>query len=234
MNESTPCQNVSTLERAVSAGLGGFVLARYGGRSVFGTVLAAGLLHRAATGHCAVYQTLGVDTADPSTPLLERSSVPLSKSIMVDAPPETLYPFFTEELSRLASLSPEVISVESLDADRSRWTVRTPVGRHTFESKIVERVENRSLRWECEDERFPHQGEVTLTPGPRGTVVRVAMTYHTPGGALAAQLSRVTGHEPHEALERTLCNLRSLLEAGEIPRSNTHPNSELTGKEIAR
>ncbi len=234
MRESTPCKNVSNLERAVSAGLGGFALARYGGRSVFGSVLAAGLLHRAATGQCAVYRAIGVDTADPSTPLLERSSVQLSKSVVINASPEALFPFFTNDLVKLARLSPEVVAVEKIDQDRSRWSVKTPIGRHEFESRVVERVDNRSVRWECLDSRFPHQGEVTLTPGIRGTVVRVSMEYHTPGGNLAAQLSRVTGHEPHEALERTLWNLRSLLETGEIPRSDTHPNQDLTGKEIAR
>lgn len=234
MREPNPFPNVSNLERAVSAGLGGFALARYGGRSVFGTVLAAGLLHRAATGQCAVYRAIGVDTADPSAPLLEKSSIQLNKSIVIDAPPEALFPFFTNDLARLARLSPEVLAVEKVDDERSRWSVKTPIGQHSFESRVVEKVDNRSVRWECDDTRFPHQGEVTLTPGIRGTVVRVSMEYHTPGGNLAAQLSRVTGHEPHEALERTLWNLRSLIETGEIPRSDTHPNQDLTGKEIAR
>lgn len=234
MNSSNSCQNVSNLERALSAGIGGYALARYGGRSLFGTVLAAGLLHRAATGQCAVYKAMGINSADPSTPLLERSSVKLSKSIVIGAPPEEIYPFFSHQLARLARLSPEVVELEQLDESRSRWTVQTPVGRHSFESRVVDQLENRSVRWECDDSRLPHQGEVTLTPGLRGTVVRVAMEYHPPGGSVTAQLSRLTGHEPHEALERTLQNLRSLLETGEIPRSQTHPNPDLTGKELVR
>jgi uncharacterized membrane protein len=233
MSELTTSQNLSVLERAVSAGLGGFALARYGRSSVLGTVLAAGLLQRAFTGHCAVYQALGVDTHDPTTPTFQRPSVKLSKAVTINAPPEQIYPFFTNRLEALVALSPEVVSLERLDDGGSIWTVQTPIGKHTFASQIVGQVENRSVAWRSDDNRFPHQGEVTLQPGPRGTTVRVSMEYQPPGGAPVAHLSRITGKEPHEALERTLYQLQSLLETGEIARSNTHPyENALAGKEL--
>ena len=234
MRYLNPNQNISNLERAVTAGLAGFALARYGGRSLFGTALAAALLHRAATGHCSLYQAAGIDTSVPSMPLLQRSSIQLSKSIVINAGPERIYPLFSTRLEKLAQLSPEVLKLEKIDTDISRWTVRTPVGYHSFESRIVSRLENQQLSWECNDTKFPHRGQVILTPEARGTVVRVSMDYHVPGGAVSAQLARVSGHEPHEALERTLFNLRSLLETGEIPRSVTHPNPSLAGKETTR
>lgn len=217
MSEQTSSQNLSTLERAVSAGLGGFALARYGGRSLLGTAVALGLIQRASTGHCAIYQALGVDTKDPSTPTFSPASVSLTKSIVVQATPEQIYPFFSRDLERLVALSPEVVSLERLGTSLSRWTVKTPVGKQTFDSEIVERQENRHLSWVCRDGMFPHSGEIHLEPGVRGTTVRVSMEYRPPGGAVTAQLARITGKEPHEALERTLYNLRSLLEAGEVP-----------------
>ena len=216
----------------MSAGLGGYALARYGGRSLLGSLVALGLLHRAATGHCAVYKALGVDTKDPTTPTFSRPSVHLSKSVIIGAKPEEIYPFFSRDLERLAALSPEVLSLERLGTGLSRWTVQTPVGKHTFESQIVEREENRRLTWVCEESLFPHSGEVTLQPGLRGTTVRVSMDYQPPGGALTAHLSRITGKEPHEALERALYNLQSLLEAGEVPRALA--SNGKSGKELSR
>jgi uncharacterized membrane protein len=234
MNELKPSRNLSTLEQAVSAGLGGFVLARYGGRSLVGTVLAVGLLQRAATGHCAVYQSLGVNTSDSKTPAFARPTVHLSKSVVIQAPPEKIYPFFSRDLERLVALSPEVLSLERIGTELSRWTVRTPIGKHTFDSRIIERQENRSLSWQCDQGRFPHRGNIELTPGARGTTLRVSMDYDSPGGAVAMHLSRLTGHEPHEALERALHNLQSLLEAGEIPQAQASLDNGSVKKEITR
>lgn len=230
MKDHSSPQNLSTTERAISAGLGGYALARYGGQSLFGTLLAAALIHRAATGRCSVYKALGVDSKDPTTPTFSRPSVFLSKAVIIDSTPEQIYPFFTSRLEELAALSPEVVSIETLGQGTSRWTVRTPVGRHSFTSTIVERQENRHLTWSCEESRFPHRGEITLRPGPRGTTLRVCITYQPPGGALMAQLSRITGKEPHEALERTLYNLQALLETGEVPRAK--PQNGKARKEI--
>lgn len=214
----------------MSAGFGGFALARYGGRSAVGSLFAAGLLHRALSGHCTVYNSLGINTKDPDTPTFVRPSVQVTKSVMIKATPEQIYPFFSRDLERLIALSPEIVSLERLGSGLSRWTVVTPVGRRSFESQLVKREENRRLAWECSDKFVPHEGEIVLTPGPRGTEVRVSMSYHPPAPALAAQLSRLTGHEPHEALERALYNLQSLLEAGEVAKaklSNGQARKEL-------
>ncbi|HKP01137.1 MAG TPA: DUF2892 domain-containing protein [Nitrospiraceae bacterium] len=61
-------QNVGGTERLVSAMLGGALLLRSvikpsGLGSELAALLGVGLLHRSATGHCAAYQALGVNTA---------------------------------------------------------------------------------------------------------------------------------------------------------------------------
>lgn len=232
MSDQSYSQNLAPLERAVSAGLGGFLLARYGRQSLFGALLGLGLVHRAATGHCAVYQALGVDTRDPSTPTLpERGSVHVTKSVLIRATPDQIYPYFTHKLETLVALSPEVLSLERLGEGCSRWTVDTPLGAHTFDSQIVFRVPDQSVDWECRDGKIPHSGEVLLEEGPRGTIVRVTIDYSPPGGALLAQLARLSGKEPHEALERALYNLQCLLEAGEVPLAQ--PTDDPTPEEVA-
>jgi uncharacterized membrane protein len=68
----TSSQNVGTPERWAS-GIAGGALALFGlaRRSLFGGVLAAiggSLAYRAVTGHCPVYETLGIDTAGGTAP----------------------------------------------------------------------------------------------------------------------------------------------------------------------
>ena len=66
VTSTTP--NVNNTERAVSAVAGGALIAyglKQGG--VIGTLSAlagGGLLYRGATGHCHLYDALGIDTAD--------------------------------------------------------------------------------------------------------------------------------------------------------------------------
>lgn len=235
MSELTHSQNLSTTERAVSAGLGGFILARYGGRSLLGTALAIGLIQRAATGYCQVYNAIGIDSKDPTTPYLPTPTVHVSKVITIRATPEQIYPFFSRDLEKLIALSPEVLDLERLGTGLSRWTVQTPIGKHTFISEIVERQENKRLAWACTESRYPHSGQITLEPGDRGTTVRVSIDYRVPGGNLGAQLGRLTGHEPHEALQRALYNLQSLLETGEVPQSKpSKPANGVVGTEMIR
>ncbi len=223
MTNTTNTQNLSTTERALSAGLGGLALMRYSRKSALGTVLAAGLLQRAATGHCAVYQALGVNTQPASTPTLEPASVKLTKSVTIQAEPTEIYPFFTSNLERLVELSPEVLALERVSDTESRWTVSTPIGDTTFLSRVISEEKPHHVSWMCEEGHIPHSGEVLISPGSRGTLVCVTLEYRPPGGKLAATLARVTGKEPHEALERTLYNLRALVETGEIPTASPQP-----------
>ena len=70
--------NVNSPERVASA-LGGGALIGYGLKrgSLGGTLLALGggaLLHRGLTGHCAIYDALGVSTADGGTESIEPRS----------------------------------------------------------------------------------------------------------------------------------------------------------------
>lgn len=66
MNTSShePPKNVSTKERIVSGVLGGIFLLRGMGRgSLMGAALATiggALIKRAASGHCSIYQSMGV------------------------------------------------------------------------------------------------------------------------------------------------------------------------------
>jgi len=63
------CQiNVGQMERLASVIAGGTILMTMGGlrslRGATATAIGAGLIWRGLSGHCGLYQRLGVDTAD--------------------------------------------------------------------------------------------------------------------------------------------------------------------------
>jgi uncharacterized membrane protein len=65
----TSCEsNVGQMERLASVIAGGTILMTMGGlrslRGVTATAIGAGLIWRGLTGHCGVYQQLGIDTAE--------------------------------------------------------------------------------------------------------------------------------------------------------------------------
>jgi hypothetical protein len=60
--------NVGQMERLASVIAGGTILMTMGGlrslRGVAATAVASGLIWRGLSGHCGLYQRLGIDTAD--------------------------------------------------------------------------------------------------------------------------------------------------------------------------
>src|SRR5690242_9812935 len=85
--------NVGQAERWASL-IGGGALALYGlsRRSPGGLALAlvgVGLAHRGASGHCSVYQALGLNTAgaDKRMPLLSSQPQPVEKSVTIERSP---------------------------------------------------------------------------------------------------------------------------------------------------
>ena len=77
----TCCQvNVGQMERLASVIAGGTILMTMGGfrslRGVTATAIGSGLIWRGLSGHCGVYQRVGVDTAEQENALVvERMEV---------------------------------------------------------------------------------------------------------------------------------------------------------------
>ncbi len=75
------CQvNVGQMERLASVIAGGTILMTMGGlrslRGAAATAIGSSLIWRGLSGHCGLYQRIGIDTAEPETaPSLERAEV---------------------------------------------------------------------------------------------------------------------------------------------------------------
>lgn len=217
--------NVNDPERWFSV-VAGAALAAYGltRRSIAGLVLAGvggSLVWRGATGHCLVYESLGLSSAHTEG---DNVSVPygrgfrVEKSVTIDASPEELYRFWRnfENLPRFLS---HLKSVKVIDDKRSHWVAKGPAGSDVeWDAEIINAIPNELIGWRSVDEsQVNHAGSVhfTRTIANRGTEVKVILRYDPPGGLLGALIARLFGEDPARQIEEDLGALKQILEGGE-------------------
>lgn len=140
------------------------------------------------------------------------------RAVTVNRPPAEVYDFW-RELPRLAEAMARRTRVEQVDERYSRWSMDGPVGRRArWHARITEDRPGRALAWQVDDGPAPHYGRVWFTDASldRGTEVRVALRYASPGGRVGRLLLSLTGDEPDLLLRTTLRRVKSLLECGQV------------------
>ncbi len=212
-------QNIGETERVVSTVLGGALLV--GGlarRSWPGLAMAAtgaAFLFRGATGHCMVYESIGLDTnRDTSNP--DRASGPpheatrVEESIEVNKPAAELYAFWRhfENLPRIMS---HLRSVERINDGVSHWVANTIPGGPNVEwdAEITEDVPNESIGWRSlKGADVDSAGSVKFVPSSdhQRTTIVVTLHYTPPAGRLGVALASLFGedavHKIHDDLQR--------------------------------
>lgn len=235
--------NVSPGERFVSATAGGALIAfglKRGG--VFGTLLSlvgGGVALRGVTGHCQVYDAMGVNTntgenGEPKYKALTGNSkkssmwkndllsgkVHVSKAMTINKSPAELYSFW-RNFENLPQFMEHLEAVKNLDGNKSHWKAKAPLGQSVeWDAEITSDEENVRIGWKSlEGADVPNAGVVQFTPTTnRGTEVKVVMTYEVPGGEWSAMIAKLFGEEPSQQVYGDLYRFKSLMEAGELIR----------------
>ena len=224
----TAQKNVSDPERWISV-IGGSAIAAYGlkMRSIPGLVLSAvggALVWRGATGHCAVYESLGLSTAvetddDRQVSVPYGRGVRVEKSVTINAAPEQVYAFW-RNFENLPRFMQNLESVEVHDSKRSKWTAKGPAGSNVdWEAEIINEVPKELIGWRSVDgSQVDNAGSVHFKPatGGRGTEVRVILRYDPPAGKFGAKISKILGEDPALNVQEDLRRLKMLLETGEL------------------
>jgi uncharacterized membrane protein len=222
------------VERWLSV-IAGSALAAYGlkRRSIAGLAVAAvggALVHRGATGHCMVYESLGVSTAGEHQG--QQVSVPYGKGIRVEkamtinASPERLYAFW-RNFENLPRFMKNLESVNVVDSKRSHWVADGPMGiKAEWEAEIINEVPNELIGWRSvEGSRVDNAGSVHFTPAPggRGTEVKIVLRYDPPGGVFGAAVAKIFGEDPDHQVQEDLRRFKQLIETGEIATIDGQP-----------
>jgi uncharacterized membrane protein len=231
-NTATPrhrqSKNVSDTERLASV-IGGGTLVAYGvqKKSWAGAALAAlgsTLAFRGLTGHCPVYQALGVTTNPAGRG--RGASIPYELGVRVDAsvtinrPREELYRFW-RNLENLPRFMRHLESVKEIDNKHSHWVAKAPAGRSVqWKAEIINEAENERIGWRSlPGSDVDNAGSVHFKPAPEGhgTVVQVALQYNPPGGVVGAMFAKLFGEEPSQQIGEDLRRFKMLMETGEVP-----------------
>jgi uncharacterized membrane protein len=220
--------NISEPERIASA-IGGGVLVAYGlqKKSWRGAVLAAlggTLAFRAATGHCPVYQALGVNTRrrgkGRGASIPYELGVRVDTSITINKPREELYRFW-RNLENLPRFMRHLESVKEIDNKHSHWVAKAPAGRSVqWRAEVINEAENERIGWRSlPGSDIDNAGSVHFKPTPdgQGTMVRVALQYNPPGGMLGAMFAKLFGEEPSQQIDEDLQRFKALMETCSMP-----------------
>ena len=233
-------KNLNDPERWVSV-IFGSALAAYGlkKRSLAGMVLAAvggALVWRGATGHCMVYESLGVSSADEDDDRRNVSvpygrGVRVEKSVTINLPHEQVYAFW-RNFENLPRFMGHLEEVKVLDAKRSHWVTKGPAGTKVeWDAEIINEIPNELIGWRSLDgSEVDNAGSVHFTraAGDRGTEVRVLLRYDPPAGVLGAKVSKILGEDPAMAVQEDLRRLKMLLETGEVATTEGQPTGRKT------
>jgi uncharacterized membrane protein len=230
--------NVHPVERVASV-LGGSLLAisgiRQGRSGILRMLTGAAMIARGATGHCQLYQALGVRTA----PTGKNTSIPYElgvrarAAITVNYPRATLYEFW-RHLENLPRFMRHLDSVEQQDSSRSHWVAQGPANSKVeWDAEIINEIPGELLAWRSlPGSDVDSAGSVRFTdaPGNRGTEIRVELQYNPPAGVLGAYFARLFGREPEQEIEADLGRLKQYLETGEVATTKGQPKG--TGSNV--
>lgn len=246
-----PNTNVGEAERWLSV-LGGGGLVAYGlarrNRAGYGLAALGGhLLWRGATGHCPMYQTLGVNTSERGymKGTGSRAGVPYELGIRVDheievsRPADEIYAFW-RELGNLPRFMEHLECVKVINDRLSHWVAKGPVGFNVeWDAEIVNEIPGKLIGWRSlEGSEVDNGGSVRFIPQENGssTVVHVSMQYNPPAGQLGEWVARMFGDNPRKAIADDLQRFKELMETGNIltkapkrSRSAVSPNARFSG-----
>ncbi|MCU1227869.1 MAG: cyclase/dehydrase [Acidobacteria bacterium] len=220
--------NVSNPERWLSV-VAGAAIATYGltRRNISGIVLAAvgsGLVWRGASGHCSVYESLGISTAsDGSATNDDHVSVPYGRGIRVeetvtiDAPADRLFAFW-RNFENLPRFMEHLKSVTVIDDKRSHWVAKGPAGSDAeWDAVIINEVPNELIGWRSVDgSQVDNAGSVHFSSAAngRGTIVKVVLRYDPPAGKVGAAIAKLFGEDPAHQVTEELRTFKQLMETG--------------------
>lgn len=234
--------NVGQTERwlSVAAGsaLAAYGLKRHDVRGGVAALAGAVFLYRGATGHCDVYQALGVNHVGGhgTGEIADRGShtrrqlggargIHVEESITLNVPLPDVYRFW-RNFENLPRFMQHLDSVADREEGISHWVATGPAGlRVQWDARIINEIDNKVIGWQSLDgSTVATAGSVSFDQTSHGTRVRVHLQYNPPAGRLGAVVARLFGEDPAQTVREDLRRFKALLETGEIPTTDGQPS----------
>ena len=159
------------------------------------------------------------DDAPPTSFKTIRPERELSaESVTIARPASELHAFWRDP-DNLPRFVENLESIEKLDGERSRWTVKAPGGKTvSWVARITDDCPGESISWQSEEGAdVPNSGKVEFVDaGMRGTVVRAIIAYDAPAGIVGKIVAKMFQREPRIQSRRDLRRFKQLMETGEL------------------
>jgi uncharacterized membrane protein len=211
-----------------------------GRRDLIGLLTAGvggALAYRGATGHCHMYEALGIDTASDNASedgSAEDRGTRITQSLLINKSPEELYAYW-RNFENLPNIMRHLESVRVLDERRSHWVAKAPRiagGEVEWDAEITADEPNSRIAWRAlPGGDVEHRGSIKFVkaPGDRGTNVRVVLEYYPPAGQIGRWIAKILGEEPEQQIRDDLRNFKRVMEIGEVLTIIGQPHGTCTG-----
>ena len=190
-------------------------------------------MYRGATGHCDVYERLGINRAehqalelgtgviadrhsDTRRRLGGSRSTHVVEAVTLKRPIGEVFRFW-RDFENLPRFMRHLESVERITDTLSRWRAHGPGGTIVeWTAEIINEVPSKVIGWRSiEGSEVVSAGSVNFdSVGPTQTRVRVRLQYSPPGGKVGAALARLVGRDAATEIREDLRRFKQLIEAG--------------------
>ncbi len=205
-------------------------------RSTKGPAALAGgaLLYRGATGHCHLYQTLGINRSGRHSTMLGtgviadrgsdtrarlggRRGILVDEEVTINRPIAEVYRFW-RNFENLPTFMRHLELVAMREEGISHWVAKGPAGTTVeWDARIIHEADNKTIGWQSlEGSEVATAGSVNFDETEGGTRVRVRLQYNPPAGKLGSAVARIFGEEPSQQIREDLHRFKSMLETGGI------------------
>lgn len=147
-------------------------------------------------------------------------------AVTIDRPRQELYQFW-RGFENLASVMHNVISITSIDDERSHWVVQGLNGDVEWDARVTEDIPGQRIAWQAvEDAEVKNSGWVEFRDGPpgRGTEVRAFLSYDPPMGPLGDLTAKALQKDPITLARIELRRFKQFMETGEIATAEAPAN----------
>jgi uncharacterized membrane protein len=199
----------------------------------------AALLYRGATGHCDLYQALGVSSgrSERREPLAaDRGShtradlgggrgFHVQESMTINRPLDELYRYW-RNFENLPHFMKHLESVSVREEGVSHWVAKGPAGVTVeWDARIINEVTDKVIGWQSLDgSMISTAGSVNFDKDRHGSRVTVHLQYRPPAGKFGAILARLFDGAPSQTVREDLRRFKQLMETGEIPTTEGQPS----------
>jgi uncharacterized membrane protein len=226
--------NVGRIERKASM-IGGAALALTGINKLKNmkfvpamAMMAAGgmLMYRGKTGHCDLYEAMGVVTAGT-----EDAGLVVEKVMTINRSPQQVYDFW-HDFQNLPRFMQHLDMVQKTGTSTSHWKARGP-GDISLEwdAEVTEDTPGQRISWRSlENADIPNRGTVEFheAPAGRGTEILVRLQYFPVGGEVGKMAAKVAHGINSRQIEEDLRRLKQIMETGETPTACLVPECMTT------